>query len=95
MLWSGKVPSDKPIRFAVLSMREGRLSGRIRNFIHLPTEVVIVDGLTKTGTSKLLMEHMTTGAWHVLPPKGKYITLRKINKTQDIYSEQDLLDLNE
>ncbi|CAK0846103.1 unnamed protein product [Prorocentrum cordatum] len=89
------VPSDKSSRLAVLSMREERLSGRIRNFIHLPTEVVIVDGLTKTGTFKLLMEHLTTGRWYVRPPKGKYITIRRIIHQQDSYSEQDLLDLNE
>ena len=88
------VPSDKSSRLAVLSMREERLSGRIRNFIHLPTEVVIVDGLTKTGTFKLLMEHMTTGTWNIRPPKGKVITMRRILDTKESYSEQDLLDLD-
>eukprot|EP00959_Pyramimonas_sp_CCMP1952_P135650 2838069-Pyramimonas_sp.AAC.1 len=52
-------------------MREGRLSERIMDFIHLPTAAVIVDGLMKAGAVKLLMEHATTGMWHVHPPKGQ------------------------
>ena len=88
------VPSDESSRLAVLSMREERLSGRVRNFIHLPTEVVIVGGLTKTGTFKQLMEHMTTGIWHIRLQKGKVITMRRSIDTTDSYSEQDLLDLD-
>ena len=43
---------------------------------------------------KLLMEHMTTGTWHIRPQKGKVITMRRILDTKDSYSEQDLLDLD-
>ena len=89
------VPSDKGSRLAVLSMREERLSGRIRHFLHLPTEIMLVDGLTKSGTFKLLMNHMTTGVWKIEVPKNKYVTMRTVIEPRTSFDEADLLDLDE
>ena len=88
------VPSDKNSRLAVLSMREERLSGRIRHFMHFPTEAIIVDGLTKSGLFKLLMEHLTTGRW-MLTNLKKPITIRTVSTPRAEYDERDLLDLQE
>ena len=57
------IPSDKGSRLAIFSMREERLSGRIRGFIHIRTTIMLADGLTKIGIYDQLMRHQTTGYW--------------------------------
>ena len=89
------IPSDKSSRLAVLSMREERLSGRIRGFIHCPTDYMLVDGLTKVAIFPVLMRHLTTGYWDTdvtKSTKGKTGTLRIMAPQKD-FDEQDLVDL--
>ena len=57
------IPSDKSSRVAILSMREEIISGRIRGFVHLPTELMLADGPTKIGIFDLLEWHLTTCTW--------------------------------
>ena len=88
------VPSDKSSRLAVLSFREERLSGRIRGFLHIPTEIMLVDALTKIGIFPLIMHHLTTGTWQTTAvPKGKAAKLRVITDTKQDFDESDLVDL--
>ena len=70
------------------------MSGRLRNFIHIPTKVMIMDCLTKTGIYHQLMTHMTTGIWTLDNISDKQITLRRTANTTSDFSEQDLIDIN-
>ena len=79
-------------------MREERLSGPIRGFIHCPTEIMLVDALTKFGTYPILMRHLTTGFWDTSGqnlPKQKSGTLRIITNPRENFDEQELIDLNQ
>ncbi len=89
------VPSDKGSRLSILSMREERLSGRLRTFIHIPTTLMIMDGLTKIGIYQQLMTHMTTGIWTLDNIADMEITLRRTANTTSDFSEQDLIDMND
>ena len=84
------VPSDKSQRLAVLSMREDRLSGRLRNFILVDTDNMLADGLTKPGTFPELMRYMTTGFWKLTPHATRPIMLRKLQRSA-VYDEDDLV----
>ena len=55
------VPADKGQRLAILSIREERLSGRCRLFSHVPTSIMLADGLTKLGLFSLLSRFLSTG----------------------------------
>ena len=90
------IPSDKSSRLAILSMREERLSGRIRGFIHCPTELMLVDALTKVGIFSQIMRHVTTGTWDTNATNlsnTKTGTLRLIKNIKQDFDEQDLVDL--
>ena len=86
------VPSDKSQRLAVLSMREDRLSGRIRNFVLVDTNNMLADGLTKPGTFPELMRFATCGLWQLKPHATRPIMIRKLQKTA-MYDESDLVNL--
>ena len=43
------LPTDKNQRVIIMSLREDRLKGYIRTMIHLPTSIMVADGLTKRG----------------------------------------------
>ena len=90
------VPADKSQRLSVLTMREERLAGRLRNYIHMPTSGMIADALTKQGTFPQFMKLLTTGFLR-LPPivlnRQKPVTLRRL-AAKDDYTEDDLLAIN-
>ena len=77
-------------------MREERLSGRIRGFIHAPTEIMLMDALTKIGIFPQIMRHATTGTWDTSEAllKAKSGTIRIIDRPRQDFDEQDLVDLN-
>ena len=88
------IPADKNQRVAILSLREDRLTGRIRQFYHMPSELILADALTKPGLFKEMMFYLTTGIWRtylVYDKKGmlKNLTLRRLEKSSS-YSEEDL-----
>ena len=53
--------ADKGQRLIIVSLREDRMSGRIRTFQHIPTAAMIADGLTKTGVFLQLLRFCTSG----------------------------------
>ncbi len=61
------VPADNSQRIGILSLREDRLSGRIRGFFHAPSEMILADALTKPGFFKGMMFYLTTGCWKTSP----------------------------
>ena len=86
------IPTDKTQRLSILSIREDRLCGRIRNFIHIPTNAMVVDGLTKPGTFSELLKLVSTGQWTVWSTLSKCCTMRSLVKL-DTYTEDDLVGL--
>ena len=94
MLVTGQkgISSDKNQRLAVLSIREDRLSGRIRRFIHLPTRYMLPDGLTKPGVFPGLLEYCTTGWWTVAASSDKPLRMREL-APQAEFDEKSFVEL--
>ena len=84
------IPIDKTQRLSILGLREDRMTGRIRYMIHVNTENMIMDGLTKLGTFPQLMLLMTTGIIRIDNYKNKPCTIRKSSK-REITTEEELL----
>ena len=55
------LPQDKAQRLYVLGIREGRITGRIRQTTLIPTESMTADALTKPMQSQELLQFLTTG----------------------------------
>eukprot|EP00959_Pyramimonas_sp_CCMP1952_P347627 7281570-Pyramimonas_sp.AAC.1 len=55
------IPVDKTQRLTIFSLREDRLSGRIRMIYHWPTEIMIMDALTKQGTFPQMQDYLQSG----------------------------------
>ena len=75
MCGSKGLPADKIQRLPVLLLREARLLKRVRHFLHVPTEIMLADGLTKPEIFHNLMYHLTTGLWDT--ETSEVITLRR------------------
>lgn len=58
---SRTLPQDKTQRLYVLSIKESRLTGRIRMISLVPTECMTADSLTKAMISPCMMHLLTTG----------------------------------
>ena len=76
-----------------MSVREDRLRGRVRNFIHLPTNAMVMDGLTKTGTFPELTRLISTGFFKVFSPPNKFVSMRNAAPKSQ-YIENDLIHLD-
>ena len=83
------IPQDKQQRLPVMALREERLAGRIRWTGHIPTDVMVADGLTKPGTFPQLMKLLTTGIVDLTTNK-KEITFKRLLFILAGYSESDL-----
>ena len=83
------VPQDKQQRLPVMALREERLAGRVRWTGHIPTDVMVADGLTKPGTFPQLMKLLTTGIVDLTTNK-KEITFKRLMFVPATYSESDL-----
>jgi hypothetical protein len=82
------IPQDKQQRLPVMALREERMTGRVRLSLHIPTEIMISDALTKAGTFVQLMKLLTTGKLDLTAAK-KDITVRRL-RVPDCYTETDL-----
>ena len=87
------VPADKSQRLSVLSMREERLSGRLRRLYHCPTQLMLADGLTKPGIFPNLMQFLSTGMWLLQWTPEKPMRMRA-SKARE-FTEQDLVNLDQ
>ena len=72
-----------------MALREERISGRIRFTIHVPTDVMISDALTKPGVFHQLMLLLTTGVARFTTTK-KDVTAKRIRHLPAVYDEADL-----
>ena len=82
------VPQDKQQRLPIMALREERLSGRVRGMMHIGTDIMLADALTKPGVFRQLMELLTTGIAR-LDNSKKPVTLKRVQRQQG-FSERDL-----
>ena len=66
------IPSEKVQRVGILSLREDRLSRRLRCILHIPTQIMLAESLTKVMTSSVFMRYCTTGGWFFSPGYREY-----------------------
>eukprot|EP00959_Pyramimonas_sp_CCMP1952_P438626 9182923-Pyramimonas_sp.AAC.1 len=67
------VPSDKSQTVAIMAFREDGVHHRIRSLLHVPTRVMLADGLTKEGWFDQLLLYCTTGQWKVTLIEGQAV----------------------
>eukprot|EP00959_Pyramimonas_sp_CCMP1952_P263121 5502502-Pyramimonas_sp.AAC.1 len=72
-----------------MALREERITTRIRWTIHVPTEIMIADAMTKPGTFKQMMKLLTTGFLD-MEMISKLATVRRIQHPPADYTESDL-----
>ena len=94
LVCSGKaLPQDRMQRVYVMSIREDRVLRRIRNFVKLPTEIMLADGLTKVKKCEVLMDYLTFG-WWIIPQKlSSNIIVREGPSLTDVGDEKQLVQL--
>ena len=83
------VPQDRQQRLAIMALREERMTGRGRNTLHIPTDVMLSDALTKPGTFPQLMYLLTTSIAKFHGSK-KPITCKRMLHRPGAFSESDL-----
>ena len=92
------IPVDKTQRLSILSLREDRLSGRVRRMYHWPTELMIMDALPKVGVFPQMMDYLTSGTIRyqgLIKLKNgapSVITMKEVAKKYD-FIEHDLVNL--
>lgn len=84
------VPQDRHQRLYVLSLREDRMSGRIRRTILVPTEVMVSDALTKKMVARQLMNLITSGFLFMRTEKS---ICCRVRVKADEYTEKDLEEI--
>ena len=86
--------NDKYHRVGVLALREDRLCQRLRCLIHLPTEIMLADPLTKHIFTAVFVNYVTLVVWDVrsyLKVASRLRMRRGVNRPSS-YTERDLLD---
>jgi hypothetical protein len=85
--------SDKTQRIVIMSLREDRLKGLIRHFMHWPTTIILADGLTKVGLFLQLLRFATTGFLGIRIKSDQFIRNRTSPRNVKNYCEQDIIDM--
>ena len=89
------VPNDKSQRIGILSLREDRMTGRVRHFVHIPTAVMLGDGLTKVGTFAQLLKYCSTGVFEIKLSPDKFVRVRtRARVERGRYTEEQLQNLD-
>ena len=86
--------NDKTQRIVVMSIREDRLSGRVRTLMHWPTSIMLADGFTKTGVFRQLLFFATTGMITLKLGQDKFIRLRTRKNLGEDFSESDVVNID-
>ena len=89
------LPQDKSQRLYVMSIREDRLAGWIRRWFLIPTQAMLMDGLTKHMHAPLLYDFLYTGYWRCDSSKGHRIKVRRVHNIKTTYDERDVEELDE
>ena len=88
-------PNDKSQRIGVLFLREDRITGRLRHFVHAPTQAMLCDGLTKPGTFVQLLKYCSTGYFEITLATDKFVRVRSWARIEGgRYTEEHLRNLS-
>ena len=87
------VSSDKSQRVAILALREDRMLGRVRYWLHFPTRAMIADALTKDGLFPQMMHYCTSGIVKLPLLAEQFVRLRRRHGTTT-YTEHELNDID-
>ena len=87
------VPSEKLQRVGILSLRKDRLTRRLRCILHIPTEIMLADSLTKIMVSGVFMRFCATGKWTWDVSSSLSIRVKHGLKKPQSFSEADLINL--
>lgn len=87
-------PQDRTQRLYVLSIKEARISGGLRQIAIVPTECMTADALTKPMTSPCLLKLMSSGIAQFWNEDGHPVLSRTLPTLKDI-EEEDLYKTDE
>ena len=73
-----------------MTIREDRLTGRIRDFYKIPTECMAADGLTKSMLSDILYDLISIGHWRTFEANNKRIVVARSIAVRKELTERDL-----
>ena len=88
---SKTLPQDKTQRIYVLSLRESRLSGRVRWMALVPTESMVADVLTKPMHAKQMLTLLTSGVLEVKNEETHHLQMKRLPPKFEI-EERDLFE---
>ena len=83
------LPQDKTQRIYILSLRESRLSGRIRWMCLVPTESMAADALTKPMQSMQMLKLLTSGIVDIKNEETHHVQMKRLPPKFEI-EERDL-----
>ena len=87
--------NDKNQRVVIMSIREDRLKGFLRRFMHFPTNVMLADALTKAGTFEQMLCFSDSGYFRIALKADAFVRCR-IRKTTNMNStEFDLVQMDQ
>ena len=85
------LPSDKNHRIGILSLREDRITRRLRHIIHVPTGIMLADQLTKKMLSPIFMKFVSSGIWATALTGDQRARIRRAARRSS-YTERDLIE---
>ena len=83
------LPQDKTQRIYILSLRESRLSGRIRWMCLVPTQSMVADAFTKPMHSLQLLKLLTSGIMDIKNEETHHVQMKRLPPKFEI-EERDL-----
>ena len=88
------LPQDKTQRIYVLSLRESRLSGRVRWMALVPTQSMIADVLTKSMHAPQMLTLLTSGILEIKNEETHHLQAKRLPPKFEI-EEKDLFEQDE
>ena len=88
------IPSDKSQRTAIMALRENRIHHHIRSLFHVPTRIMLADGLTKEGWFDQLLAYCTTGKWKITLVEGQAVRHKRATQHPEA-TEKEIENLQE
>ena len=86
---SKTLPQDKTQRIYILSLRESRLSGRVRWMALVPTQSMVAGVLTKPMHAKQILTLLTSGVLGVKNEETHHLQMKRLPPKFEI-EERDL-----
>ena len=89
------LPQDRTQRMYVMSLREERVSGRLRYLYKTPTESMLADAITKSGFKPQMMDFLSTGLLVLRNEPKQKMSVRYIKNYKQDATEEELATLDD